>query len=209
MSTSRRTAGLGLLAYGIGTAVAVMAARSPGGDYSDSQVAAFIARGNWVTAFMLAYLGAFAALGLIAFGAGLREELGRAGRAVWGLSVGGAAAGVVGWFVAGGVVVAAAEGGPAVASVPHPVIYVFSEIGVLLSICASAFLMGAAALVLVARARLSTPLRIVTGLAGVCGIVAPLYFPVFLFWLWAIGFGGYLMATRSRRPEPLIEVQPA
>ena len=208
MSTSRRAAGLGLLAYGIGTAVAGMGAGSPGGDYSDSQVAAYIARGHWVTAFVLAYVGAFAALGLLAFGAGLREEMGPAGRTVWGLSVGGATAGVVGWFLAGGVAVAAAEGGTAVASVPHPVIYVFGEIAVLVSLCASAFLVGAAALVLAVRARLSAPLRGLTALAGVCGIVAPLFFPMFLFWLWAIGFGAYLMASRSRRPEPMVEVQP-
>lgn len=209
MTTSRRAAGLGLFAYGIGTAITAMGIGSPGGDYSDSQVAAYIDRGHWVTAFLLAYVGAFAALGLLLFGSRMREELGSYGRAAWGLSVAGTAAGVVGWFLVGGVAVAAAEGGSAVAGLPHPVIYLFTEIANLIAICASAFLVGALALVLAARARVSAPLRVVTALAGVCGIAAPLFFPMFLFWLWAIGFGIYLAARRSRRPEPMIEVQPA
>jgi hypothetical protein len=50
---------------------------------------------------------------------------------------------------------------------------------------------------------------VLTAVAGLCGIVAPVFFPVFLFWLWAVGFGIYLAAVRSRRPQPLVEVQPA
>jgi len=208
VSTSRRAAGLGLLAYGLGTPAAFMAIGSPGGNYDDSQVAAYISRGHWATAFVLAYLGAFAALGLLAFGMRMREELGSAGRTVWGLSVAATTAGVVGWFLVGGVAVAAAEGGSAVATVPHPVIYTLTEMSNLVAVCASAFLVGVTALVLAARARLSTALRVVTAIAGVCGVVGPVFFPIFLFWLWAIGFGIYLTATRSRRPEPMIEVQP-
>lgn len=209
MSSSRRAAGLGLLAYGIGTPFAFMTIGSPGGNYDDATVAAYVSRGHWVTAFLLAYVGAFAALGLLAFGSGLRDDLGRAGRTVWGVSVAGTAAAVVGWFLVGGVAVAAAEGGSAVATVPHPVIYTLTEMSNLVAVCASSFLVGVAGLVLAARARLATPLRIVTAVAGVCGIVGPLFFPLFLFWLWAIGFGVYLAATRSRRPDPMIEVQPA
>ena len=210
MSTSRRAAGLGLLAYGIGTPLAFMSIGSPGGDYSDSAVAAYIARGHWWTAFGLAYLGAFAALGLLVFGASLREELGRTGRTVWGLSVAATAAGVVGWFLVGGLAVAAAEGGAAVTTVPHPVIYVISEMSNLIAICASAFLLGTIALVLAARARLPIGLRVVTALAGVCGILAAFYFPLFVFWLWVIGFGAYVAASRARRSEPVArEAQPA
>lgn len=208
MNSSRRAAGLGLIAYGLGTPVAFMAINSPGGNYDDKVVAAYVSSGHWVAAFVLAYVGAFAALGLLAFGSRMREELGAAGRAVWGLSVGAATAGVVGWFLVGGVAVAAAEGSPAVATVAHPVVYMLTEMGNLVAVCSSAFLVGVAALVLVARARLSIGLRVVTAIAGVCGIVAPLFFPIFLFWLWAIGFGVYLTASRSRRPEPIVEVQP-
>lgn len=209
MSTSRRAAGLGLTAYGLGTPLAFMTINSPGGNYDDKAVAAYVSSGHWVAAFVLAYVGAFAALGLLAFGARMREELGPVGPAVWALSVSAATAGVVGWFLVGGVAVAAAEGGAAAATVAHPVIYTLTEMGNLVAVCSSAFLVGVAALVLVVRAGLSTALRVVTGIAGICGIVAPLFFPVFLFWLWAIGFGVYLIASRSRRAEPLIEVQPA
>lgn len=209
MNSSRRAAGLGLIAYGLGTPVAFMTINSPGGNYDDKVVAAYVSSGHWVAAFVLAYVGAFAALGLLAFGSRMREELGAAGRTVWGLSVGAATAGVVGWFLVGGVAVAAAEGSPDVATVAHPVVYTLTEMGNLVAVCSSAFLVGVAALVLVARARLSIGLRVVTAIAGVCGIVAPLFFPIFLFWLWAIGFGVYLTASRSRRPEPIVEVQPA
>jgi hypothetical protein len=209
MGISRRTAGLGLLAYGIGSAAAFMSIGSPGGDYDDKTVATYISSGHSLTAFVLAYVGAFAALGLLAFGSRMREELGAAGRTVWALSVAATTAAVVGWFLLGGVAVAAAEGGSAVATVPHPVIYTLTEMSNLVAICASAFLVGVAALVLAVRAQLPAPVRALTGIAGVCGIVAPLFFPLFLFWLWAIGFGIYLAVARSRRPEPMIEVQPA
>jgi hypothetical protein len=209
MGTSRRAAGLGLLAYGIGTVVSAMGAGSPGGDYSDSQVAAYISSGHRITAFVLAYLGLFAALGLLAFGAGMREALGRAGRTVWGLSVAGTAAAAVGWSMVGGVAVAAAEGGSAVAGVPHPVIYLLTQVGNGIALCASALMVGVAALVLASRAGVSTHLRVLTAVAGVCGIVSPLFFPLFVFWLWTIGFGIYVAAAPSRRTEPMIEVQPA
>lgn len=208
-TNSRRAAGVGLLAYGLLTPAAFMTIGSPGGNYDDATVARYVSSGHGLTAFVLAYVGAFAALGLLAFGARMRDELGPAGRSVWGLSVAAAAAGVVGWFLVGGVAVAAAEGGRAVATVPHPVIYTLTEMSNLVAVCASAFLVGITALVLAARARLATPLRVVTAIAGVCGVVGPVFFPIFLFWLWAIGFGIYLAATRSRRPEPIIEVQPA
>jgi predicted small lipoprotein YifL len=208
MSTSRRAAGLGLLAYGIGTPLVVMTIGSPGGDYDDTTVASYVS-GGYTKTFLLAYVGMFAALGLLAFGARMREELGAAGRPVFGLAVAGSAAAVIGWLITGGVAVAAAEGGGSVASIPHPVIYALTEIGNLVSWCGSGFFVGALALVLAVRAQLPTALRALTVIAGVCGIVAPLFFPIFLFWLWAIGFGIYLTATSTRRPEPMIEVQPA
>jgi hypothetical protein len=203
---SRRAVGLGLLAYGVGTAGAFMAIGSPGGDYSDPTVAGYLARGHWLTAFVLAYLGAFAAVGFLVAARRLREELGQAGDLFWGRAVGGTAAGVVGWFLGGGVAVAAAEGGTAVATVPHPVIYTITEISNLVAVCASAFLVGLAALVLAARSRLTMPVRVFSGIAGVCGILAPLFFPIFVFWLWAVVLGGWALVARDPRPVPAARV---
>jgi hypothetical protein len=202
MTTSRRTAGLGLLAYGIATPVAFMTIGSPGGDYDDRTVTRYMSSGHWVSAFVLAYVGAFAALGLLAFARRMRSEVGAAGDLLWGLSVAGTAAAVVGWFMVGGVAVAMAEGGSALTTVPHPVIYLLSQTSNLIAVCASAFLVGVAALILGARSTLPTPLRVFSSVAGVCGILAPVFFPMFVFWLWAIVAGTWLAASRSRSAAP-------
>ena len=210
MNGSRRAAGLGMLAYGLGTAGAFMSIGSPGGDYSNANVTGYLARGHWLTAFALAYLGAFAAVGFLVAARRLREEVGSASDLFWGLAVAGTAVGVAGWFMVGGVAVAAAEGGAAVATVPHPVIYTISEISNLVAVCASAFVIGLAALVLAARSRLAMPLRVFSGVAGVCGILAPVFFPIFVFWLWAVVLGVWALLARDREPAlPAFATQPA
>jgi hypothetical protein len=206
---SRRAAGLGLIAYGIGTAAAFMTIGSPGGEYSDTGVAAYLAPGHSWTAFGLAYLGAFAAVAFLVAAHSLRSELGPAGGPFWALSVGGTVAGVIGWFLVGGVAVAAAEGGAAVTSVPHPVVYTLTEIGNLVAVCASAFLIGLAALVLALRSRLPRALRAFSGVAGVCGLLAAFFFPIFLFWVWAVVLGVWGVLTRDRATAPAArEAQP-
>ena len=92
MDTSRRTAGLGLLAYGIGTPLAFMSINAPGGDYDDGMVTSYMSSSHWVPAFALAYLGAFATLGLLPFAARMRTELRSGGDLFWGLTVAGSAA---------------------------------------------------------------------------------------------------------------------
>lgn len=198
METSRRAAGFGLLAYGIGTPVAFMSIGSPGGDYSDEAVSSYVSSGHWAAAFVLAYIGAFASLGLLVFASRMRHELRSAGHVLWGLAVAGTAAGVIGWFLVGGVAVAFAEGGTALANVPHPVVYMVTEMSNLVAVCASAFFVGAAALVLAARATLPSALRIASYVAGVCGLLAAFFFPIFLFWLWAIAFGVWAVTTETR-----------
>jgi hypothetical protein len=198
MDTSRRTAGLGLLAYGLGTPLAFMSVNAPGGDYDDGTVTSYMSSSHWVTVFALAYVGAFATLGLLPFAARMRSELRSGGDVFWGLTVAGTAAGVIGWFLLGGLAVVRAEGGSALTSMPHTVVYALGELGVLVTVCASAFLVGSAALVLAARASLPAPLRAMTALAGVCGLLAAFYFPLFLYWIWAIGFGLWVAATGAR-----------
>jgi hypothetical protein len=208
-TTSRRTAGLGLLAYGIATPAAFMAIGSPGGDYDDHTVATYMSGGHWVTAFVLAYLGAFASLGLLVFARRMRHEVGSAGDLLWGLLAAGTGVAVAGWFMVGGISVAMAEGGSALATLPHPVVYLISEIANLVAVCASAFLIGVAALVLGARSALPAPLRVFSSVAGVCGILGPVFFPLFLFWLWAIVAGIWAIASGSRAAIPAArEAQP-
>jgi hypothetical protein len=203
MITSRRTAGLGLLAYGLATPIVFMAIGSPGGEYSDANVTAYISSGHTATAVGLAYLGAFAALGLLVFARRMRHVLGSAGDLFWGLSVAGTATAVAGWFMVGGVAVAAAEGGQAVTTVAHPVIYTITEISNLVAVCASAFLIGGAALVLGARSSMPMGLRVFSYIGGVSGILAAFYFPLPLYFLWAIVVGGWVIASPVRASVPV------
>jgi hypothetical protein len=55
-----------------------------------------------------------------------------------------------------------------------------------------------AAVVLAVRAPLSAPLRAVTVVGGVCGVLGPFFFPIFFFWLWAIAFGVWTLASGAR-----------
>jgi hypothetical protein len=210
MDISRRTAGLGLLAYAVGTPVAFMTIGAPGGDYEDSIVTDYIASGHRVTAIALAYLGAFAALGLLPFAARMRSELRSGGDLFWGLSVAGVAASVVGWFMLGGIPVVFAEGGTALAGLPHDVVYALSEVSILVAVGASSFLVGAAAVVLGSRAPLPGALRVFTILGGVCGLLASFFFPIFIFWLSAIALGAWTLAARAPASAPIrTQRQPA
>jgi hypothetical protein len=195
----RRTAGIGLIVFAVGSAIGFSLLGSPGGDYSSTVVESYIASGHWPVAFALSYLGALSALGLLVFARGLRDGLVPGADTVWGLSVAGTAASVVGWFVVGGLDVSMAEGGAAVqAGVPHEVVYTISEIGNLLAVCSPAFFVGVAALVLAVKGSLTGWLRVFSIVAGVCGIFAPAYFTYFLFLLWAIVFGATLAASRRQ-----------
>jgi len=198
MDTSSRRAGLGLLAYGLGTPIAFMAIGSPGGDYIDSRVVAYMARGHWVAASALAYLGIFAAVGFLVFAHDVRHRLGAAGDLLWALAVAGTSAAVVGWFLVGGISIAFAEGGAHMPAVPHGVVQLVAEMSNLVAVCASAFFIGVAAIVLAVAGGLPRPARIATWVAGVCGVFAAAFFPAFLFWLWAIVLGSW-MATRRRK----------
>lgn len=196
----RRITGLGLLTFGIGTLVTLMTVNIPGGDYEPTKVAGYLAQGHGVSTFVIAYVGVAALLGLLAFGHGMRTELGRWGDTAWALSIAAVTAGVVGWFVGAGVVVATTEGGPAItAGVPLPVAHTIGEIAGLLGGCAPALFIGVVALIMARAATLPMWLRVFSGVAGVCGILAPLFFTLFVFILWTVVTGAVLVARSSAR----------
>jgi hypothetical protein len=200
MHTVPRPAGLGLLVYGLGTAIAFIGAGAPGGDYEGALVGDYIATSHFAPAFAFWYVGALAAVGLLVFGHGLRD-LPSVGGLLEGLAIAATATSVVGAFVSGGLEVAMAEGGSAVrAGVPHPVIYTITEIGNLLAICSPALFVGVAALVLARRSALPGWLRGFCVVAGLCGILAPFYFTYFVYLLWTVVAGVFLIASRTTRP---------
>lgn len=205
-----KAAGIGLIVYGVGVTAAFMVSGAPGGAYTPGLVSDYVSSGHWPAAFAMSYVAALAALGLLVLGQGLRRLGGSLGDLLWGMSVAATAASVTGAFVVGGLDVAMAEGGHSVqAGVPASVVYTITEIGNLLLVCAPAFFAGVMAVLLGARSTLPTWLRVFSVVAGVCGILAPLFFTYFVFVLWTITTGVHVVAARGtseRVPEAL---QPA
>lgn len=209
MRTIPKAAGAGLLVYGLGVTFAFMSLGAPGGDYDPAGITGYISSAHWPAAFAITYVGVFASLGLLAFGHALRSLGGTLGELLWGLSIAGTAVSVVGGFVTAGLDVAMAEGGHAVqAGVPYPVIYTVTEIGNLLSVCGPAFFAGVMAIVLAVRSPLPRWLRAFSVVAGACGILAPFYFPLFVFVLWTIVGGVTLLASRPVRQRVAKPVLP-
>ena len=201
MNTTRRTAGAGLLIYGLGSFVAFLAAGAPGGQYADSIVRSYIDSAHWPVAFALAYVGALSALGLLVFGSRMRNSLDASGDGLWGLALAGTATSVVGWFLTGGVAVSMAEGGQHVQNgVPYPVVYTLTEIGNLLAVCSPALFIGVAAILLAVKGGLPAWLRIFSVIAGVCGILAPFFFTYFVYVLWTWAFSGWAILSSDRAP---------
>lgn len=206
---SHRAAGTALLVYGVGTFVANALISAPGGEYDVRSVSAYTAEGHRPLAFAAAYLGCVAALAVLPFVLGVRAHLASVADLGWGLAVGAATTGVIGWFVAGGVDVAMAEGGLAVVGgVPPSAVYTFTEIGNLLAWCAPALFVGVIALLLSRIEVLPRWLRIFSVVAGVCGILAPFFFTYFVFLLWVLTFGAVLvtreLAADNRTPAAAV-----
>jgi hypothetical protein len=200
MNTIPRSAGIGLLVYAVGTTAGFVGAGGPGGDFESAMVAGYVDPSHYARSLAFWYLGALAALGLLAFGHGLRRLGGAVGETAWALSIAAVAISVVGAFVGGGLVVALAEGGAVVQQgLPLPVVYTISEIGNLLSLCGPAFFIGVLAFVLAVRAALPRWLSAFSFLAGLCGILLPFYFVIPVYLLWALTFGVRLVVKANPR----------
>jgi hypothetical protein len=194
-----RAAGIALLVYGVGTTVGGLGSGAPGGDYEDSLVTSYITQGHWVPAFALWCLCALSGLALLVVGSRLRHTGDWLGDVLWGLAVAGSAVSIAGAFVSGGLEVAMAEGGHAVQTgVPHPVVYTITEIGNLLAVCGPALTVGVGAVLVATRMAMPRGWRVATVLAGVCGVLAPLFFTYFVFVLWTIA-AGIAMTVAARR----------
>lgn len=202
---TRRTAGAALLLYAVATFVANALIAAPGGQYEAAGVANYVDSGHFPVAFAAAYLGCLGAVSVLPFVLAIRGQLGPWSDLAWGLGVAAATTSVIGWFVSAGVDVAMAEGGSTVpAGVPHPIVYMITEIGNLLSWCAPALFIGIIAILLSRVQTLPRWLRTFSAVAGVCGILAPFFFTYFIYLLWTLTFAATLMARRSSS-EPQLQ----
>ncbi|MDN4476139.1 hypothetical protein QQX09_09770 [Demequina sp. SYSU T00192] len=190
-----RSAGLALIFYGIATLAAAALAGTPGGDYDETALRGFVGSGH-AASLAWAAVGIAGALALLHAVRGL--SVGRdAHDPVWGLGIAAVAVGVAGWFIAAGLPVTFLEAGDHVTSaIPLPVVQAIGEIGVLVSLCGPALLMGAVALLVAARRDLPRWVRVAAVVGGLCGITAPLFLTAFVYLLWAVVMGTW-MATRA------------
>jgi hypothetical protein len=199
-----RNAGLGAVAFGVMTLVAMFLSDSPGGSYSAADVSTYLSRGDRPTQLISFFLAMFAIPGLVYMLAHLRDTLAatperhRAASIVWGTGLAAAACFAIGWGVDGGQIFAHWEGGSAVA-IPAPVTYLISEIGVVFIFGCGAMLLGFALITctLSAKGLLPTWLRGVVFLIGMCGVAGLAWATFFVMLLGTAGVGIWLM-TRGR-----------
>jgi hypothetical protein len=197
--------GAGAIAFSVSTLVGVVVANTPGGNYSASNVAQFLAHGHRVAVIVVAHLALLGVLGLICLLAYLRDAISvvpenrRAGSIVWGTGLAAAASFAVGWGVIVGQVIAHLEGGKDIV-IPPAVTYLISEIGVVFIFGCGAMLLGFALIVLMLSSRAVLPvwLRRLTLVAGVCGITGLAFFPFFVLMLLVAVVGAWLL-TATRR----------
>jgi hypothetical protein len=199
---ARRSAGIGLAGYGLLTLVAMFGVGVPGGSYEPDKVSAFLSADHFPAAAAFGYVGVLASFGLLVFARGVRSLAGSSADVVWGLGIAATAAGVVGAVASAGIAVAAAESGsPVRDGVPLPVVQMLGEVTGLVFACVPALFAGVIALVLARRSVLPTWMRVLSGVAGVCGVLAPAFFTLFLFVLWSLVLGGWLAVNGQRLPS--------
>jgi hypothetical protein len=201
-------AGVGGIAFSVLTVVAIVVSGAPGGKFKTSDVTDYLAKGHRAPAIIAAYLGLLGVLGLICLLSRLREAIGaapdnqHAARIFWGTGLAAAASFAVGWGVAGGQVIAHAEGGSGVVIAPA-VTYLISEVGVVFVFGSGATLLGFALIALMLGSRVTLPawLRWLTLIAGVAGIASLAFFPFFILMIWGIVIGVWLLAA-GRGSDP-------
>lgn len=209
------SAGVGATVFGLLTLVSTFAANAPGGSYSADAVARFTTKSHCVVVVVVFHLALLGVAGLLVSLVQLRERIGsmlgdsRLAGLVWGLGIAAAASFAAGWAIVGGEAVARLERGGS-AAVPASVTYLLSEIGAVFIYGAGMILLGIALLAYAVRAAGTLPswLRWSTGVAGVAGIAGLAFFPAFVFMLWWIVAGAWLIMTSRSDTAPAFSIEP-
>jgi hypothetical protein len=206
MTVNPRLAGLGALAFGLLPVLAGFIANPPGGDYSASAVADFIAKGHRPAVFVSIYIVMLSAVGLLLLLARLRDSIdGRRASLFWGLGLGA----VTSWLVGAAIVlspsIALAFSGGKLKTLPAPGAFALSEAGWAVMYGAGGTLLGCA-LVAYVVGNVTVPawIRWSTAVAAVCAFLAIAWFPFILVYVWAIVLGIWMLtADRARVPAPV------
>ena len=199
-------AGLGGIAFGVLTFVAILVAAPPGGTYDANNVADYLAKGHRTAVFVSIYLMLIGLLGLVLLLTRLRDSTaGMLGSVFWGAGVAAAAGFAVGWSVIVAPPLAVAFGGNSKVSIDPVVAYTLAETGWIILIGAGGILLGFALVALMAASAAALPawFRWFTLLAGVAGVAAVAFFPFFVVLLWSLVAGIWLLLSgRSAEPAP-------
>jgi hypothetical protein len=207
MQNSRRTAGLALLIFTLGTLAAFTMTKAPAGSYDPAAIHSYLAANSRVSIIAGGFVGLIAALALLVYLGTLRAELppGRARDLVWGAGVAAAATAGVGWATATALPVAVAQGGSSV-NLPPSIVYMMSIVAVLMVYGPAMFFTGVA-LVVSARQLPVAPgwWRGLTYAGGACAILSAAFFPFYLFVVWGVIIGVWSLATGGRSVTPTQE----
>jgi hypothetical protein len=194
-------AGLGGIAFGVLMVASLILADPPGGNYSTSDIAGFVARGHRVAVFASIYMSELAVLGLILLLTRLRRGITRGNgtfaSVFWGSGLAGAACYAVGWIISMTPSLARAFGGANHVFFDARVTYGIAVGGAVVMIGPGAFLLAVAmfSLGLGSRGTLPAWLRRVTFGSAVIALFSLAYFPYFITFIWAIVMGAWLIAT--------------
>ncbi len=209
MIETSKTAGVGGIAFGGLTIAALLVTNAPGGGYSESAVASFLAHGHRAPVIACFFLAMLGILGLISLLAHLRDALSsapeghRAGSFVWGAGLAAATSFAVGWSVNLGQVIAHMEGGTGLTGITPSLTYLISMLGVAMVFGPGSVLLGSALIVLALNASAIFPawMRWLTLICGVAGVAGLAFFTFFLLMLWPLATGIWLVAS-ARRTQP-------
>ncbi len=201
-------AGVGAIGFAVLSLVAFSLAQPPGGTYKASDVAKYVAHGHRPAVFISLYVMLLAVIGLVIAITRLRAMLPADWSQTTFQSIGLIAAGslLVGFALVGTVPTALSVGGGS--SIDPRLTYMFTEAGDAVLFGAAFVILGAALVLLAARAAaMPVWLRVVTVIAGIGGLAAPAFFPMFLVLIWALVVGIWFLAVP--RSEPTFAPVPA
>lgn len=197
---SRRTAGIGAVAFGVLTFAGLMLESPPGGTYSTKDIANFTKSSHRPLVLAGMYLMVLGAIGLmIALGhlrQGVRNDAAR--RVLGATTMMGGLGLAFGAALAGAVPMALMVGGGRPIADDH-VTFMFSQLGDALLLGVAAATIGLSLLTLAACGATKGWLRVATYVGGVGGLLGILFLPFLLTLLWGVATGVALLSTGAGR----------
>jgi len=198
---SSAVAGVGAIGFAVLTFAAIFFVNWPGGGYSESIAKSYVAPGNLPVALIGTLIGLIGVVGLIGLLAYLRQAAEESSPAislvpqiVWGVGLVGAASFAVGWGLVSAQPLAHVESGVDLGVAPT-LTYMISEATSAIIFGPAPMLVGLALIVLtVGSGKVLPPwLRWSTLVAGVVALTSLAFFTFFLFLVWSIVIGVWLL----------------